>query len=298
MENNNLNESLESLKKLVGDNNIRPIDENDSFGFKCKQCGQCCMHRNDIILNPFDVYNASKYLNIAPEEFITKYTFPSLGSGSKIPMVLLKSEKNGFCPFLKLDIKGGGKFKCTIHDAKPGACANHPIGVARGKNKETGEESIHYIICQQCNNSVSNEMQVVKDWVKKYKDNEKEIALAHEIQTMVTEYFDTREFFEMNCNLYTITKDLANDGNHTPEEVEKLLGTVEEIHKGYIVNTLSIGYAEYDINKPFIPQAVENIKELREFYEHIKTIFEKTKDFFEKYQEIKLEEGEDEDVNE
>jgi Fe-S-cluster containining protein len=312
MKDNKFDETIEEMKKMTGDSSIRKIDANDSFGFECKQCGQCCMHRNDIILNPFDVYNASKYLGITTEEFLLKYTYCTLGSNSKIPMVLLKSEKNGFCPFLKLDVKGGGKFKCTIHDAKPGACANHPIGVARGKKLDTGEEETQYVICGQCKNSVSDKMQVVKDWVKKYNDNKIEIGIAHEIQTKIVEYFDPKEFYKAAqiVHLYEqylkekseLFTELDDDDNKTLETAE--LGT--KAFNVYVTNTISLGYIEYDINQPFAPQAEKNLKELSEFYENTIEVFNKMKTFAdlineeaEKYFDLEdTEEGEDENVSE
>ena len=61
-------------------------------------------------------------------------------------MLLLKSDdETGFCPFLKLDVKGGGKFKCSIHAAKPGACANHPIGVIMSFEKNTNKIDYEYV---------------------------------------------------------------------------------------------------------------------------------------------------------
>lgn len=306
MSDNKFNETLEKMKELTGDVSIKQIDANDSFGFKCQQCGQCCMHRNDIILNPFDVYNASKYLGITPEEFIIKYTYSTLGSNSKIPMILLKSEKNGFCPFLKFDIKSGGKFKCTIHDAKPGACANHPIGVARGKHLDTGEMKTEYVICQQCNNSVSDEMHVVKDWVKKYIDNENEICLAHEIQTKVIKYFDPKEFYEniQIINLYgKLVQDNINEENCDPDD-DKILKIIElgqQVFKVYLTKTVSLGYTEYDINQPFAPQAEKNAKELDEFYKNTIEVFDKMKVFadfiHEEVNECLNTEGEDENAN-
>lgn len=315
MKDNNFSETIEQMKKMTGDDSIKEIDLNDSFGFECKQCGQCCMHRNDIILNPFDVYNASKYLGITPEEFLLKYTYCTLGSNSKIPMVLLRSEKNGFCPFLKLDVKAGGKFKCTIHDAKPGACANHPIGVARGKRLDTEEEEFKFIICGQCKNSVSDKMHVVKDWVKKYSDNKTEINIAHEIQTKVIKYFDPKEFYKaaqivhlyeqyLKRNSERITE-LDDDDNKTFETAE--LGT--KAFNVYVTNSIMLGYVEYDINQPFAPQAEKNLKELNEFYENTVEVFNKMKTFADlineeaqKYFDLEdvedTEEGEDKDVNE
>ena len=87
-------------------------------------------------------------------------------------MLLLKSDdETGFCPFLKFDVKSGGKFKCNIHAAKPGACANHPIGVVTARKTDSDVEEFTFIKVDQCENSKCDNDVLVKDWVKPYLDN-------------------------------------------------------------------------------------------------------------------------------
>lgn len=273
MNNNEKNEELEMIKKATGNKDISFIGLDDTFNFKCQQCGKCCMNRDDIVLNPFDVYNASKYLNITPEEFILNYTYSTLGANSKIPMVLLRSTENGFCPLLKFDIKDGGKFKCMIHSAKPGACGNHPIGVIYGMDKDTKDTDTQYIKVEQCPNSTSDETHTVREWIQPYLDNQKEIDIAHKMQTLITEYIDTKEFWMlMQMN--------AETASHVEKVKEEGVNLIESVMKKYITTTIYACYVNYDINKPFIEQAEENIKDLREFYEDIKKIYDHTKNFF------------------
>jgi Fe-S-cluster containining protein len=264
-------DAIDAMKKFTGDMSLEPIGIDDSFGFKCQQCGQCCMHRNDIILNPFDVYNGARYLGITPEEFVSKYAHVDLGANSKIPMVLLKSGDNGFCPLLKLDVKDGGKFKCIIHAAKPGACSNHPIGVAYSKNVETGESTTQYVKVQQCQNSISDEMQLVRDWVKPYTDHQDEINVAHEIQHMVTRYFNPRKFW-MTAQILRKLPDVLQ-----VREDSLIQDAGIELLRAFITNTVGYGYMEYDISKPFIPQAEENMKKLDDFYSKTKELFDQIK---------------------
>lgn len=272
-------ELMKAVEQCTGSmHDVEPIDINDSFGFTCKQCGKCCINRGDIILNPFDIYNAAKYLGITTEEFIKNYTVSMLGNHSKIPMVLLKDGDNGFCPLLEFDIKDGGKFKCKIHPAKPGACANHPIGVVYSLNKTTGENSIQYIKVEQCPNSVSNEMHTVKDWLKPYLDHQEEIDMAHKLQHLITDYFNPRDFWAT----ITILKEMMEEA---PKEIlrKEAFDTFKEISKEllsrYIVTSNGVAYAEYDTDKPFIPQAEENIKTLDKFYTDTKKLYELIKGF-------------------
>lgn len=269
---------LEQLKKATGANEIQPIGIDDTFGFKCQQCGQCCMNRDDIILNPFDVFNGARYLGITCEEFVKNYTHVQLGSHSKIPMVLLRSSDNGFCPLLKFDIKDGGKFKCSIHPAKPGACANHPIGIARQYNVEDGSEIVSYVKVDQCSNSVSDEQQLVRDWVKASLDHQEEIAYAHKLQTGVSKHFNTRTFWLSMQVLVNIVRDYEQQ-----KDVDKdkpfLSKMLLELPKTYLSNVVALAYLEFDTSKPYIEQAKENLAKLDDFCQHTKEMYEGIKTF-------------------
>ena len=52
-----ISEELKKIREFTGDDELTIVDLDDSFGFKCQQCGKCCMNRNDIILNPFDIFS-------------------------------------------------------------------------------------------------------------------------------------------------------------------------------------------------------------------------------------------------
>lgn len=283
-------EGLEAIRNLTKDNSVKIIKENDKFQFHCQQCGQCCMNREDIILNPFDVFNGAKYLGITPKEFLDKYTYTTLGSNSKIPIVLLKTdEKTGFCPLLKFDIKDGGKFKCTINPSKPSACSNHPIGIAWQKGSD-GTTSHSYIQVQSCENSKKiPEEHTVKDWVKFYTDHIPEHNVAHDLQLCVHDYFIPKNFF-LVCEtiISLLVSREAQKQNLSEEEVlnmssdkmadilnkdtlgESILG----INMKYIETTINLCYADFDINKPFVEQAQKNLEKLREIYKKIGAFYD------------------------
>lgn len=268
-------ERLKAMKEFTGDSNLELIDIDDSFGFKCQQCGKCCMNRTDIVLNPFDIYNGAKYLGITPQEFFEKYCFSDLGATSKIPMILLRTSENGFCPLLKLDVKDGGKFKCMIHAAKPGACSNHPIGVVYSHNNDSGESNLEFIKVSQCPNSVSDEQQIVREWVKPYLDHAEEITVAHKIQHLATEYFDTRNFWLFLRMLYDASKSSKLFKDSNDDNIIQIAMTQ------YALRSIDVGYLKYDINQPFIEQAENNIKVLEEFYTNTKNLFKNLADKFE-----------------
>ena len=251
-DNEKKDEILKTLKSHLQSHNIEFIDQEDSIDFQCQQCGRCCRNRNDLILNPFDVYKGAKYLNITPMEFLEKYTLPSLGGTSKIPIVLLKTEENGNCPFLKLG--GDFKYKCEIHEAKPGVCANHPIGVVRNFQRTDHTSSISFIKTEQCPNSKGhNELHKVKDWCKDYLDNIEEIKIAQDLQTLVDQYFPCNVFHALTSDLLTEKKEesFTEDQKEVKEQLINLFDNFAVRYVFYI-------YAHYNTSRPFIEQAKEN----------------------------------------
>lgn len=244
------------------------------------------MNRNDIILNPYDIYKASKALGIKCQEFLTQYTYPLPGCNSKIPMVLLKSQDNGFCGLLDFDVKGGGVFKCKIHDSKPGACANHPIGVVFQKDLTTDEAmAFQYIKVEQCPNSVSDEMHLVKDWVKSYTDNVDKISLAFELQGVVPQYFDPKTFYTFfQALVHSISladeffRDRYPEGGvpAVMDEMIELRDQAARVYDFYLIENYKL--YDYDTSQPFVPQAQEKLTKMQEFLATTKDMYEATKE--------------------
>lgn len=272
----NKEELLNQMKKMGHNCDVNFIGIDDSFGFKCQQCGACCMNREDIILNPFDIYNGAKYLGITCEDFILNYTKVDIGCNSKIPMVLLRTSDNGFCPLLKFDVKDGGKFKCAVHEAKPSACANHPIGVAYGVDKTTGVTHTDFVKVEQCPNSVSDEMHTVREFVQSYLDHQDEYNAAHDLQHLPAMCFDTRDFW-FTAGLMS---SLIKKGHAKGELPDELLDEEEglpSLSQHYLQTVITLAYANYDIQKPYVEQARENEKELKSYLDATNELYKKVK---------------------
>lgn len=110
------------LKYIMDNFDDMLIGLDDTFHFGCKQCGKCCINREDILLNPQDLYNIAKELNITSKEVVEKYCETYIGETSRIPIVRLQPRGTiKRCPLLKDQ-------KCSVHRAKPTVCAMYPIG--------------------------------------------------------------------------------------------------------------------------------------------------------------------------
>lgn len=112
----------ERLKEIVNNLDTMKIGLDETFKFHCTMCGKCCIHREDILLSPRDIYNMSKELQLSTEDLFKQYCEVYVGQDSRVPIVRLKPRGSvKRCPLLK-------NRKCLAHKAKPTVCAMYPIG--------------------------------------------------------------------------------------------------------------------------------------------------------------------------
>lgn len=120
----------ERLQQIAENFDNMKIGIDDKFSFSCRQCGKCCIEREDILLTPLDLFKLSKKLNMTPNDFVEKYGEVYIGDSSRMVLVRLKPRGSiRRCPLLK-------DRKCSVHDAKPRVCAMFPIGRAFRLNPE------------------------------------------------------------------------------------------------------------------------------------------------------------------
>lgn len=217
-------ENFESMK----------IGLDDSFRFHCTMCGKCCIHREDIILNPYDLFRVSKKLGMEPKDFVARYCEAYLGGSSRMVIVRLRPVgEDRRCPLLE------GK-KCSVHQAKPAVCALYPLG--RGLNQEIGKaseishRSIQYIL-QKPDCGDESETHTVREWISGF-DFLLEEDFVPEWMQMIMDYGGA---------------------------VKKL----ETVHGEFFINVLSMSilgtvYLNYQLDEPFMPQFRKNDKEYRE----------------------------------
>ena len=99
--------SIKELKEQLG---YEEIGLDDTFTFHCTQCGKCCIHREDILLSPKDLFNIAKKFQITPAEALEQYCETYIGCNSRFPIVRLRPQGSvKRCPLLKDQ-------KCLVHD--------------------------------------------------------------------------------------------------------------------------------------------------------------------------------------
>lgn len=220
------------------------IGLDETFQFHCTQCGKCCINREDILLNPRDMYHIAKYLKITPQEVLEKYCETYIGDTSRMPIVRLKPiGKTKRCPFLK-------DFKCEIHPAKPSVCAIYPLGRYTKADAKTSEldadggQIVHYIL-QPAACGDTSETHTVREWLKD---------------------FD----FEVEDKAHIIWNKLISRTGHLVRAAEEKVGTERVIP---LWNGILVGaYLAYDTDKEFLPQLEKNDSSLRLLYDKLEKV--------------------------
>ena len=205
---------------------------HSSFRFRCTMCGQCCINREDILLNAKDVYHLAKILHTSCKQIVQKYGDVYLGSTSRVPIVRLKSVgMDHRCPFLKDN-------KCTVHELKPTVCALFPLGRAisyeKGKCDEVTQDMVKFIFTKP-NCGDKNQKHSVLEWLMRSKiPIEDEFFLKW--QTVFRKVSDCEKSSEKKM----------------PEDA------FENLNK----NLFFLLYLDYDIQKEFMPQFIEKAKKI------------------------------------
>lgn len=155
------------LKHIVDNLDNMKIGVDDSFRFGCKQCGKCCINREDILLTPKDLYKLAAFMGKKIDEVVAKYCETYLGQSSRIPIVRLKPQGSiKRCPLLK-------DRRCSVHQAKPVVCAMYPVGrffqIEQDKSglEAMSVDGIGYILNKvECFNG--SETHTVKEWLESF----------------------------------------------------------------------------------------------------------------------------------
>lgn len=222
-----LKEIAENFEKLK-------IGMDEPFKFHCTMCGKCCIHREDILLTPKDLYNMSKELGTTPKEFVEQYCESYIGDTSRMPIVRLKPRGSvRRCPLLK-------DCKCSVHKVKPVACAMFPIG--RALIFKAGEElpdritadQVQYIFNKpDCGDDT--ETHTVREWLSAF-------GLSTE-----DEFFVKWQKTSMELG-------------HIFRDIEKS-ACVKVMNMIWSAAYIGL-YLRYDMEKEFLPQFEENTQQV------------------------------------
>lgn len=232
------------LQEIMDNFESMKIGVDDSFKFHCKQCGRCCLNREDILLTPRDIYNISKELKLKPDEMCTQYCETYIGPDSRVPIVRLKPRGSiRRCPLLK-------DRRCSVHKVKPTVCAMYPIGRSLMVDQDSAvqkkfrvEDTIFIFTGGECGDNT--ESHTVREWLTGFG-----ISVCDEF------------FIKWQNTIMEI--------GETFRKMEKTIG--ENIMQMVWTSALIGLYFHYDIGKEFLPQFDDNVAK---YLEIMHTVFPK-----------------------
>lgn len=133
---------------------------DDTIQFRCKACGKCCKHRDDVILTPYDLFRIARSLVRTPAEIIERYCVVYGGKDSHMPIVKIDPvPPDNTCPFLR-------DRKCIVHKDKPLVCAVYPLARA------TGPEGPFYVLKPDVKCGGNDRTVSVRDWIGPVRNDE------------------------------------------------------------------------------------------------------------------------------
>lgn len=140
--------------------NTHKLGLDDTIQFRCKACGKCCKHRDDVILTPYDLFRIARFLVRTPLEVIERYCVVYDGKDSHIPLVKIDPvPPDNACPFLR-------DRKCIVHKDKPLVCAVYPLARA------TGPEGPFYVLKPDVKCGGNDRTVSVRDWIGPVRNDE------------------------------------------------------------------------------------------------------------------------------
>ena len=116
------------------------LGRKDTFEFACVRCGECCRNREDILLNPFDIFRLCKAKEMSVVDFFKKYCELYPGESSKLPLAIIK-----FRPVYEFGSDRVIGTRCPFLGQKDGLhfCRDRSAGIRRTRGDD-GSRSFGY----------------------------------------------------------------------------------------------------------------------------------------------------------
>lgn len=99
------------------------LDTDDTINFSCHKnvpCLNACCKDVNIFFTPYDIIRLKNALGISSQEFLDNYTISPFVKKQKIPVLVLKLNKDKACYFA---LEEG----CSVYADRPRACRMYPV---------------------------------------------------------------------------------------------------------------------------------------------------------------------------
>ena len=207
---------------------IKALSLNEQVPFHCRLCGGCCRYVKDsIMLEPIDAYRLARYLREQGE----------LVSGTEdvLANYAHASWLEDRFPIFLLNTVGSmdvcaflKEGRCSVYEARPHVCRLYPFSAAPG---ERGRD-FRYFLCMEKPHHFTDGMVTVKNWLSE--------------------------------NFVRETKEaLKADYDALPILSRNILAMGEEEFQSQLFQFLYYRYYNYELDKPFLPQFLSNLEQLK-----------------------------------
>ncbi len=208
----------------------------DTLPFSCTHCGGCCVHQEELLLNPLDLFRLAVHLGIPVEQWLQQYGECYIGEESRMPILRIRPQgETRRCPWLKNN-------KCSVHKAKPSVCGLYPLGRSvcyvpdeKGKLDMEKAEVIYFHNGCFCGSQYGH--QTVREWLEEFHllENESFFILWSQVVAETSMFLRKLEKMTKNQDLVCMARDMV----------------------------CVMLYIQYDTKKEFAPQFDRNVQQLR-----------------------------------
>lgn len=124
----------------------------------CRGCSFCCEGMGDtVVLNPYDVYELTKNLQVSVEDMLNQKIELHVEEGMILPHIKM-SDKTDKCVFLNEEKR------CSIHPFRPGLCRLFPLGRNYDSDGEMWESKgyRYFVLEEACPKAVKTKVKIDK----------------------------------------------------------------------------------------------------------------------------------------
>ena len=209
--------------------NIRAVSLNEQVPFRCRLCGGCCRYVKDsIMLEPMDAYRLARYLREQGESVS--------GTEDVLADYAHASWLADKFPIFLLNTVGTmdvcvflKKGRCSIYEARPHVCRVYPFSVAPG---ERGRD-FQYFLCREIPHHFADGLVTPKNWFSENFPREAREALKADYDALPV----------LGRNIQAIGAEGFQD---------------------LLFRFLYYRYYNYELDKPFLPQFLSNLEQLKD----------------------------------
>ncbi len=235
----------ERIKNAMESIENRQLGLNDTLPFSCTHCGGCCVHQEELLLNPLDLFRLAKELEITVEQWLDQYGECYIGEESRMPILRIRPQgETRRCPLLKNN-------KCSVHKAKPSVCGLYPLGRSvRYVLDELGnpdmEKSKVMYFHSGCFCGSQNGHQTVREWLEEF------------------HLLESESFFILWSQVVAETSMFLR-------KLEKMTTNQDLVCMAWDMVCMML-YIQYDTKKEFAPQFDRNVQQLRKIIADIERL--------------------------